>query len=85
MTVAARHLVAHGDLSLLGNVNVNHLVYAGSELVGVGAIVDLYVNDYAVLTVAHLERGILNLACLLTEDRTKESFLAPLRILSSRR
>ncbi len=33
VAVAAGHLVAHGDLALLGNVDPNHLVDAGGQLV----------------------------------------------------
>ena len=43
--MTACHLVADGDLTLLSNVNVNYLVYAGSKLVGVGAVVFYYLTN----------------------------------------
>ena len=75
VTVAARHLVTDGDLSLLSNVNVNYLVYAGSKIVGIRAVVDLNVYYDTVFSVTHFEGGILNLACLFTEYCAKKSLL----------
>ena len=51
VAVAARHLIADGDLTLLSDVNADDLIYAGAHLVAVFAGEDLDVDDYAALAV----------------------------------
>ena len=73
--VAARHLVADRDLSLLGDIDADDLVDAGSEVGGIGAVVDLDVHDDARLAVRQAERRIADLARLLAEDRAEQTLL----------
>ena len=73
--MTARHLISYGDLSLLSDVDVNYLAYAGSEVVRVVSVINLDINYYTVSAVRHSEGGVLNLARLLAEDRTEKSFL----------
>ena len=57
--MTARHLIADTDLSLLCNVDVNNLVYTGSKLIGVGAVVNLYVNNESNLRLRRMPSGII--------------------------
>ena len=75
VTVAAGHLVAHGDLALLSDVDTDDLVYAGAHLIAVFAGEHLYIDDDTALAVRHLERGISHLAGLLAEDGAEQSLL----------
>ena len=53
--MAASHLVAYGDLTLLGNVDADHLVHAGVHLVAVFTGEYFDINDDAALAVRHLQ------------------------------
>ena len=75
VAVAAGHLVAHGDLALLGDVHAHHAVDARGELRVVLAVKDLHVHDDALLAVRHLQGGIAHLARLLAEDRAQQALL----------
>ena len=75
VAVAAGELVALGDLALLGHVDPDQLVDAGRQLVGVLPGEDPDVDDLAGLAVGHLERGVADLAGLLTEDGPQQALL----------
>ena len=75
VAVAAGHLVAHGDLTLLGDIDADHLVDAGGELVAGLAGEDLHVHDDAALSVGHLQGGVTDLAGLLTKNGPQEPLL----------
>ncbi len=55
VAVAAGHLIADGDLTLLSDVNTHDLIYAGAHLVAVFTGEHLDVNDYAALAVGNLQ------------------------------
>src|ERR1700730_3530324 len=75
VAVAAGHLVAGRDLSLLGEVDADHLVDARSELVLVVAGEHLDVDHDAALAVRNPQARVANLAGLFTEDRAQEALL----------
>ena len=54
VTVTAGHLIAHGDLSLLGDIDADSLVHAGRQLVAVLSGKYLGIHDDAVCAVGHL-------------------------------
>ena len=75
VAVTAGHLVAHGDLSLLGNVDADGLIDPGSQLVAVLSGKYLRVDDDAVGAVRHLQGSVTDFAGLLTEDRAQQALL----------
>src|SRR4029450_7530863 len=68
-------LVTIFDLALLSHIHPDQLVDPGRELVICIAIKDPYANHRARLAVRHLERGVADLARLLTEDRSQQPLL----------
>src|SRR4051794_11324609 len=75
VAVAAGELVAVGDLALLGHVHADQLVYTGRQLVAVVAVEHAHADHLALLAVRHLQRGVTDLARLLTEDRAEQPLL----------
>src|SRR6266700_4686115 len=75
VAVPAGHLVAGRDLSLLREVDPDHLVDARAQLVLVLAREHLDVDHDAALAVRHTQARIANLARLLAEDRAQEALL----------
>src|SRR2546427_860577 len=75
VAVATGHLVAGRDLSLLGEVDANHLVDARAELVLVLARENLHVDHDSALAVRHAQARVADLARLLTEDRAQQPLL----------
>lgn len=73
--MAACHLIADGELTLLGDIAADNLVYAGCELIAVlaGELFDL--DDNTVFAVGDLEGGVSNLLGLLAEYRAEKSLL----------
>jgi len=45
VAVASRHLVAHGELALDGDIDLHHLVHAGRQVVAGGELLDLCVVE----------------------------------------
>ena len=75
VAVAAGHLVARGDLALLGDRDAHHLVDASRQLGVRVALEDLHVDHLAALAVRHAQAGVLHLARLFTEDRPQQALL----------
>ncbi len=75
VAVPAGELVAVGDLALLGDVDADQFVDAGGQLVVVLAGEHPDSDDLAGLAVRHLQRGVADLAGLLTEDRPQQPLL----------
>src|SRR6266550_2091776 len=75
VAVTPGHLVAGRDLPLLGDVDTDHLVDAGAELVLVVAGEDLDVDHDPALAMGHAQARVADLARLLTEDRTQQPLL----------
>ena len=73
VAVTAGHLVAHGDLALLGDVDAHHHVDAGGQFVLVFPGKDLDVDDDAALAVRHLQGGVADLAGLFAEDGAQQA------------
>ncbi len=71
VAVAARHLVALGDLPALRDHHAHHLVDPGGQFVVVLARVFLDIDDRAARTVRHAQARVLHIARLLTEDRAQ--------------
>ena len=55
VTVTSGQLVAHADLALLRNENLDHLVHTRSQLATFVTVEHADVNDLATFTVRHLE------------------------------
>ena len=55
VAVAAGHLVAHGDLALLGDVDADQCVHAGRELIPLLPAEHLHGHDLALFAVGHLQ------------------------------
>src|SRR5216683_2404922 len=75
VSVAAGHLVAGRDLSLLCDVDPDHLVDAWAQLVFVVAGEDLDVDHDSALAMRHAQARVPNLARLLTEDGAEQPLL----------
>ena len=75
VAVAARELVALGDLALLGDEHAHEVVDARRQVVAGVAAEGLHVDDHAALAVGHLQRGVAHLARLLLEDRADQLLL----------
>src|SRR5690606_30879298 len=73
VAVAAGELVAVLDLALLRHVHADEFVDARRQIVVVLAGEHADTDDLAVLTVGHLQRGVADLARLLTEDRAEQA------------
>ena len=81
VAVAAGHLVALRDLSLLGDVDADQLVDARGQLVIALAAEHLDVDDDAALAVRNAQRRVADLARLLTEDGAQQAlFRGQLRL-----
>src|SRR5579875_649255 len=78
VAVAARQLVAVGDLALLGHVHADQLVDPGRQLVALIAREHADADDLALLAVRDLEARVADLAGVLAEDRAEQ---APLRMM----
>ena len=75
VAVAARHLVPHADLALLGDVAPHHLVYPRRKLVAVLVGKHLDIHDDAVFAVGHLKGGIPDLPGLFAKDGPEQPLL----------
>ncbi len=75
VAVTAGELVTVGDLALLRDVDADQLVHARRQLVALFAVEDADADDLADLAVRHLQRGVADLARLLTEDRAEQALL----------
>ena len=75
--MSAGELVALSDLTMLRNVDANHLIHAVRQLVAVffgvfaGDLLD--VDHRTGLAVRHTQRGVTNFAALLTEDGAQQT------------
>ena len=72
---AGGHLIAHGDLSLLGDIHPDGFGDAGGQLVGIFLGEDLDVHHDAAFAVGNLQGGIPDFSCLLTEDGSQQPLL----------
>ena len=70
--MTACHLVTNGDLAALCDIDANGLAHAGVEIIFV-VVEFTNANDDAFFTVGNTQRGIANLAGLLTEDCTQQA------------
>ena len=76
VSVAACHLIADRDLSLLRDIDADSHVDSRRDLSGIiFSCEDLRINDRAVLAVRNLERSVSDFSCLLAEDGAQEPFL----------
>ena len=73
--MAACHLIAGLNFSLLCDIYANNFVYARIELIAVLSCECFNINNNTVFTVRYLHRSVTNFASLLAEDCTEESFL----------
>ncbi len=76
VSMAARHLIADRDLTLLCDIAADKLIYSGRKLIAVLSCKDLNVNDNTGFSVRNFKRAVSYLSCLFTEDRAEESFLS---------
>ena len=75
VAVAAGHLVADGDLALLGDRHADQPVDAGLEVVVELAPELADLDHLAALAVGQAQRAVLHLARLLAEDRAQQPLL----------
>src|SRR5229473_298461 len=75
VAVAAGHLVTGRDLSLLGEIDTDHLVDARAQLILVLAREHLDVDHDAALAVWDAQARVADLARLLAEDRAEQPLL----------
>ena len=73
VTVTACHLIADGNLTLLGDVDADHFVDAGGELVLVLAGEDLDINNDAAFAVGNAQGGIPDFTGFFTEDGAQQA------------
>ena len=72
ISMAARHLVAYGNLPLLRNIDTDSLVHAGRKFVAVLSGKHFRIHHNTILSMGHLQGGITDLSCLLSEDGTQQ-------------
>ena len=75
VAVTACHLVAHLDLTALGDIHPDHHVDAGAQLVAVFTGENLGIHNDAALAVGDLQRGVPDFPGLLTEDSPQQPLL----------
>ena len=77
IAVAARELIAIGDLTLLRHVHAHQLVHARGQIVFVVTftVEDTNTDHSTGFAVRNLQGGIAHLAGLLTEDRAQQALL----------
>ncbi len=76
VAVAAGHLIADGNFTLLCDIDADDLIDAGGHLVAVLAGEDLDVHDDAGLAVRDLQGGIADLAGLFAENGAQQALLS---------
>ena len=76
VTMAACHLIAFGNLSLLGNVYAYLLVYARRQLVAVFAAKHLNANDFTSFAMGYTQGAVAYFASLFTKDSTQQAFFS---------
>ncbi len=76
VAVTACHLIAHGNLPLLCQVDTNHLIHAGGHFVLVFAGEDLHVHHDAALTVGHTQGGVADFTSLFAEDGAEQTLFS---------
>ncbi len=72
VAVAACHLVAYGNLSLLGYIDADCLIHAGRELIAVLPGEHFCVHYDAIFPMGNLQGGIAHLSRLLAEDSAQQ-------------
>ncbi|GFI65631.1 hypothetical protein IMSAG185_01234 [Lachnospiraceae bacterium] len=75
VAVTACHLVSHGDLPLLCNIDANCHIYPGGQLIAVFPCKHLGIHHNTILAVRNLQRGISDLSGLLSEYGTQQPLL----------
>ena len=75
VTVTACHLITHGNLSLLCNIDTDCLIYAGRQFITVLSGKHLGIHYNTILAVRHLQGSVTHFSCLLAEDRAQQSLL----------
>ena len=75
VAMAARHLIAHGDLALLRDVYAHQLIHAWRQLVFIFAREYLHVHDHAAFAMRHAQGRIAHLAGLFAEDGAQQALL----------
>ena len=75
VTMAACHLIAFGNLTLLGDVYAHLLVYSRRQVVAVFAAEHLNADNLAGLAVRYTQRAVTHLACLFTKDGAQQTLL----------
>ncbi len=72
--MAARHLVARGDLAGLSHPNPDQLVDAGRQLILILSCKHLDVDDLASLAVGNAQGVVLDIASFLSKDSAQQLF-----------
>ncbi|MNE54833.1 hypothetical protein D3C80_1496460 [compost metagenome] len=70
------HFIAFGNLTFLGNIYPNELIYTWRQFITVLTSEYLNINDNTVSTVRHTQRGIANFTCLFTKDLMQQAFFS---------
>ncbi len=73
VTMTTGHLIAHGNLTLLGDVHTHHHVHAGRQLVLVFTGEGLNIHDDAALAVRDFQGCVAHLARLFAEDGAEQA------------
>ena len=76
VAVTARHLVTDGNLTLLGDVDANHLLYGRGQLIGMRTVENLHIDHNAPFAVRHAQGGIAHLARFFAEDGAHQALFA---------
>ena len=76
VTMTTGHLITNRNLTLLGNVDTNHLIYTRVQLIIILTAVNLNIYNLTSLTMRNLQRSITNLTSLLTKDSPQEALLS---------
>ena len=83
--MTSRHLIPHGYLSLLGDIDTNRHVDPRRELITVLPRKYFGIDDNTVLSVGHLQGSIPHFSRFLAEDRAQQSLLGRQLRLALRR
>ena len=74
VAVTASHLIAHGDLTLLSDIDTDTLVDARAQLIAVFTGEHLDIDHDTALAVWHFQRGISDFSRLFPKDGAQQPF-----------
>ena len=76
VTMTTCHLIAFGDLTFLGNMYTNLLVYSRRQIIAVFTAEYLNADNLTSFTVRYTQGAVTYLTCFFTKDSTQQTFFS---------